>query len=560
MKSFKRSYYIVFILSTLLLTACEDLTELNQNPNGVEPSTVNPNLVISTVMTSFGKDVVTTGYNGGVAGVVQQLQKDSWSGGFNNYKWDESDWSTYYSMLRNNKLAYNRSVELGLEFHQGVCLVMKSMIYAKITDFWGDAPYTNAVKGDEGSEEYLKPAYDSQEVIYKGIIEDLKTAAALLSKDQGEYSMINEDADIYYNGDPAKWQKLANSLALRYYMRLSEKLPDYAKAGVEEMLSKPLISSVDESCTMAYIGSSGEDSWPANTEQDASGSDFNGLKPCTTLLYKLQSLNDPRIDVWFKPVQIPIKVSGQYDEKDIIVDGVRYLNVDSLDAGMKIFDPETYKADKDAGYTLIDTNSVYVGIPPSVVGGEPYHYNLNPNPTQGGTNVHVSYLDDIFKSADGELLKSRIMTYAEVCFLKAEAAIRGWGSDAEGNYNKGVEASLEAWNVGDEYNDYIENEGVAFDGSLSQVMEQKWIASFTSASEAWFDWRRTGYPAFETGPAPERDRLPLRYYYGNDEKNINGDNYQAAISNLEETNFSLQDGKDSPWSKMWVLQGTGNPW
>jgi len=91
-------------------------------------------------------------------------------------------------------------------------------------------------------------------------------------------------------------------------------------------------------------------------------------------------------------------------------------------------------------------------------------------------------------------------------------------------------------------------------------MEQKWIASFTNASEAWFDWRRTGLPDLQTGPSPLRDAIPLRFYYGSDEKENNATNYLAAIENLETTSYSSSDDNDSAWSKMWLLQGTDEPW
>ena len=561
MKLIKFTYIISLFLSVFIFHSCKDLTDLNENPNGVEPSTVDPNLLISTVMTSFGQDVVNNGF-GDIAGVMQHLQKDSWSDAFNNYSWEEKDWDSYYSMLRTNKLAYDRAVEEGLEFHQGVTLVLRAMIFGRITDFWGDAPYTDALNGDEGSTEYLFPEFDSQEMIYKGIIEELKTAAGLLSRDKSEYSDINDEADIYYGGDPEKWLKLANSLALRFYMRLSEKLPDYAEAGVKEMLSQPLISSVDDECSMAYIGSSNDDSWPSNTVYDSSGSNFKRIKPCTTLLYALMSLNDPRIGTWFNPVEIPIKVSSRYTPtKDTIVDQVRYIIPAVLDQNnLKIFDPSTFKAYAEEGYTLIDTNQVYVGIPPSVVSYEPYDYNLNPNPTQGGGNEHVSYLSDLFQEAKDELLSAHIFPYYEVCFIKAEAALYGWGGDAEENYNAGIKASLEEWDLAGKYESYMTNDGVAYDGTLAQIMEQKWIAGFTNASEAWFDWRRTGFPDLQTGPSPERDRIPLRFYYGSDEKDSNAENYLKAIANLEETEYSSYDGKDSSWSKMWLLQGTEEPW
>ena len=57
------------------------------------------------------------------------------------------------------------------------------------------------------------------------IFEDLETANTLLSKDQSSYRNIDPNQDLIYRGDVSKWRKFANSLALRYYMRLSAKDP-----------------------------------------------------------------------------------------------------------------------------------------------------------------------------------------------------------------------------------------------------------------------------------------------------------------------------------------------
>jgi len=561
MKLIRITYKLFIIFLVLFSSSCQDLTELNENPNGVEPSTVNPNLLLPTVMTFIGTNNTILGYNGdGIAGVMQQLQKDSWASEFNNYDWDEKDWDDYYSALSTNDLAYDRAVELGYEFHQGVALVLKSYIFGRITDLWGDAPYTNALNADDN---VIFPEFDSQETIYKGIINDLAEASELLSKDASEYDNINDGTDLFFDGDPAMWQKFANSLALRYYMRLSVKLPDYAEEGVKKILNEPLFSSIDEECSLAFVGSGNEDSWPTNTVYDASASSFKRVKPCATLTDKLKSLTDPRINVWFNPVEVPIVISDKYDSDDTVVDKVRYIRGEYLETkNIKIYNSETFKEYREDGYTLVDTSSIYVGLPPSVASYDPFDYNLNPNPTLGGGNEHVSYMSDLFKEAEdgGELLKSRILSYAEVCFLKAEAALNGWGGNAEECYNAGIKASLEDWGIGDEYDSYIDNDGVVYEGTLEQIMEQKWIASFTVATEAWMDWRRTGYPNLQTGSSPLRDRIPLRYYYGNDEKNINASNYQDALSGLETTNYSLTDGEDSAWSKMWLIQDTDKPW
>src|SRR5687768_16025568 len=111
------------VLFCSLFISCEDLTETNVDPNGVQPEVVNPNLVLPTVLTEAGKLYVNLGYQD-IAGVVQHTQKDAWSSGHNDYDWGGSqDWSQYYGVLWNNALVYDRAVELDMEFHQGVSLV-----------------------------------------------------------------------------------------------------------------------------------------------------------------------------------------------------------------------------------------------------------------------------------------------------------------------------------------------------------------------------------------------------------------------------------------------------
>jgi len=96
--------------------------------------------------------------------------------------------------------------------------------------------------------------------------------------------------------------------------------------------------------------------------------------------------------------------------------------------------------------------------------------------------------------------------------------------------------------------------GVAYDGSLAQIIEQKWIANWTVAHESWCDWRRTGYPELTIGTKGVREAMPLRYQYGSSEIARNNGNYQNAVKNLQETPFTATDGKDSAWSKFWLIQ------
>lgn len=547
MKINSKKFIIFSLLLSSLCFSCEDLSETNINPNGIEPGVVNPNLVMPTVLTEAAKIYVNLGYQD-IAGVVQHTQKDAWSSGHNDYDWGGSqDWSGYYSVLRNNELLYKRAVELDFEFHQGVALVMKSFMFGLITDLWGDAPYTNALKGESGQLTDIKPAFDPQQTIYEGILADLETANTLLSKDQSEYSGIAEDVDVFYGGDASLWRKFANSLALRYYMRISSKLPGVAQAGIEKIAGNPsqypVITSTDEDATMGFPGTSPDTSWPANTAFDPSESNYKRIKMAATLVESLQAKNDPRLGVWANKVQIPLVVDAALPAgTDKIIDGKRYLSPDKV------------------GSAVVDTDPEYVGLPTSF-SALPSAYNLNPTPGQTSNNPHVSFLNDIYKEPAGDLLKARLISAAEVQFILAEAALKGWNAgDAQTHYEQGVEASLETWGVGDEFDTYITEPGVAFDGTLAQLMEQKWIASWTAATEAWFDFRRTGLPALKAGPAAKRSVLPVRFYYGQNEIMLNSQNTDAAINGLEVTNYSQADAKNSAWSKQWLIQGTGKPW
>jgi len=550
MYTIKKKFIIHLTLVLTLVISCKDLDELNINPNGVDPKTADLNLLLPTIETGIGQTIVGLGF-GDIAGVMQHTQKDGWSGGHNDYDWDNQDqsWSGYYGILRNNDEFYQKAVDGKLEFHQGVALIMKSYTFGLITDLWGAAPYSEALLAEEGPD-YFKPAYDDQKDIYLGILDDLETANTLLSQDQASYSNINPTQDLIFGGDVSKWRKLANSVALRYYMRLSEKEPGIAEEGIRRITSDPdtypLILTASDDANISYIGSSPSDSWPSNTVFDTSPSgSYMRIKMCATLVEILKNLNDPRLGVWANKIETPlVLVPGT--GVDEIVNAERHISQDIVDE---------YEATWGVG---VDFDPEYVGIPPSVFAAP--QYNLNPNLDQGVFNPHASQLNDIYKETSGSLLLMRIMSAAEVHFILSEAALYGWGPGSpEEHYTSGIRQSMIAWGVGDDFNDYIN--GAPYSG-LESIIEQKWIASWTAAAESWFDYRRTGLPDLQTGESAKREALPIRFYYHFDsEISLNTENAEAAIAKLETTEFKGSDvSNNSAWSRMWLLQGTGKPW
>ncbi len=554
MKKLNIKFIAISLIMLLAFGACHDLDDLNINPNNPDPEVTNLNLLMPTIIINLGQNVVRLGI-GDLAGVMQHTQKTGWSSGHNNYDWNNpgQSWGGYYDILRNADEFYNKAVQQELEFHQGVGLIMKAYTFGLIADLWGDAPFSEALKAEQGPD-YYKPVFDSQQDIYHGILDYLDEANTLLSKSSDEYTNINTTQDVLYAGDVLKWRKFANSLALRYYMRLQAKEPSVAQEGITKITGNPtmypIITSASDEANIAYAGSSPGTSWPLNMVYDVDPQgEYMRRKPCATLVEALQSLNDPRLGVWAEKVEIPlVLVPGT--EVDRIVDGKREISQDIEDA---------FLANWEENDLYVNYDQEYVGIPVQTFSAQAY--NLTPNYTQQAAyNPHVSQLNEMYKETSGSLLQMRLLSAAEVNFILAEAALYGWAPETPKTYyDKGIEESFNAWGVGDQYDGYID--GAAYNG-LESIIEQKWIASWTAAAESWFDYRRTGLPDLQTGPSARREVLPLRFYYNIDEDlSTNTENAEAAVAKLEPTQYKGSDQtNNSAWSKFWLLQGTNQPY
>jgi len=170
------------------------------------------------------------------------------------------------------------------------------------------------------------------------------------------------------------------------------------------------------------------------------------------------------------------------------------------------------------------------------------------------------------------------MNAAEVAFLQAEGALRGWsmGGEAEELYNRGIALSFAQWGAGSA-DDYIndessipqnykdpmgenDNAGIPstitikwanedFETSLERIITQKWIANFPLGHEAWSEFRRTGYPRLmevsnnlSNGIVNSSD-MARRLQYPLTEYTENNANLQDAIRAL--------GGPDNMATKVW---------
>lgn len=153
-----------------------------------------------------------------------------------------------------------------------------------------------------------------------------------------------------------------------------------------------------------------------------------------------------------------------------------------------------------------------------------------------------------FPAVRGQDAPIAIFSMAQINFMRAEAAMRGWiSSDAEEMYNTAIMASMNQWGVSDADAVATYMAGVAYDGSLEQIMTQKWVAGYTQGYEGWADFRRTGFPALTPAEDPLNGTgIPVRQAYPTSERDLNEENYNAGVGLL-----GGEDGLGTPlwWDK-----------
>jgi hypothetical protein len=144
-----------------------------------------------------------------------------------------------------------------------------------------------------------------------------------------------------------------------------------------------------------------------------------------------------------------------------------------------------------------------------------------------------------------------IITYAQVLFAQSEAAALGWtNGNAKALYESAVEASLQQW-MESSYTEtalksYLAQPDIAFstNTAIEKISTQRWIALFFQGTEAWSEWRRTGYPVLKPAKVTLNGgtEIPRRLAYPVTENTLNKANYEAVVS---------RQGKDDHYTRVW---------
>jgi len=201
-----------------------------------------------------------------------------------------------------------------------------------------------------------------------------------------------------------------------------------------------------------------------------------------------------------------------------------------------IYGYERNRDDHSISATLVDTLKS-LNDPRLPVYARPNQYGeyvgtLNGDMSDPPLN-EVSRIGTWFSSAD---TPATLISYAEVLFLQAEAAERGWaGGDPAALYNDAITAAMTLLDIdAADIDTYLGQADVQYKGGqdgLDQIFLQKWIALFGNGPEAYAEWRRTGVPELVAGPdAINSGMIPVRLPYPDREKSLNREAVEAAIA------------------------------
>lgn len=404
-------------------------------------------------------------------------------------------WNQHFLLLRN--ITQIKQELLGLESDPSgrsklaIAEIYEVYLYQRLTDLFGDIPFSEVTQNSGAINR--TPKYDKQEDIYPVLVQRLDQALAKLTTGDASYGT----ADFFYGGNIDKWKKFGNSLKLRIGMRMRYANASLAQQTVTAALTSNyglLASNADNAAVPTYNNAQAENQNPILRQSTTGSADLRYL--ANTLINKLKASDDARLPLIAQPVT---------------VGGV----------------------------------STYQGIGVA----------LTDNELSGLIRANFSTANrNTWFSLTFAPIPSYALTFSDISFYKAEAALLGWGftnSQAHGLFVDGVKAAfaLPPYNITSIAPAYEQNilsfTNLSDAEKMEKIGTQKWIHLFGRNMEAFAEWRRTGYPLLTAGPnqGSTNGQIPRRGIYSSEESELNQANYKEAVSRMS--------NGDSFLSKVW---------
>ncbi len=235
--SFKNISLVIGFFGLLVSTGCKKQLDINVSPNSPPAEQGTPSVVLPAAI--FG----TTASVGGeyaILGAIwgQYVTQSAFSNQYKTidaYQLSSADINTPYRILfanglKNYQFVIDKSKATSNWNFYLMATTMKAYSAQVLVDLYDQIPYFEALQGVNN----LSPKFDDGHTIYQDLLNSLDTA---LSKpiDAGLLTPADKTADIIFQGDMDKWQRFAYSMEMKMYLRMVNKKPDEAQAGIQKL-------------------------------------------------------------------------------------------------------------------------------------------------------------------------------------------------------------------------------------------------------------------------------------------------------------------------------------
>ena len=477
----KKSIYIV--LFAFILSACDrGFEELNVNPTKPVQVDVKNKLSATQLFTSGQR------YENWRANLIYSstmIQHIATTAGYwagDKYTWNKGYASSMIDRIYGNAvktledmLVQAENEELPDEM-KAIIRIQRVLVYHRLTDLYGDIPYSEA--GKAVLEGLLTPKYDAQSDIYADMLKELEESAAALGSGISDFG----SADLIFQGDQAKWKKFANSLMLRLGLRLIKVDPAGAQSWATKAISGGVMTSNDD---IAYVQHT---AGPEGINKNGNGEVFSADgNPRLSKTFVDFLTGDPRL---------PILGARRSDGSTNPADQKGLPN--GLDAVLLLAD------------TGEENTDLYTEPNRSIITGEDA-------PMFFQTYAEVSFM----------------LAEANVRWGIGGDAATNYNNGVRGAM-KMLEIYGSAGAIADgDIDAYLLANPYDAGNALEQINTQYWAATFLNEYEAFANWRRTGFPVLVPVNYPGNvtgATIPRRLTYSTSEQTNNIENYNAAIA------------------------------
>lgn len=565
---YKSAVLALGLIAGLSLTSCSDDYMNEMNTDTTKASKVAPGTQLTfALLSTYGDFHAMQTMRSYIAPYTQQYG-GSWNsahhGGANTYADQQTSslWNAYYQKGIKNLVdaEYNCGTD---EVILAAIKVQKVYMLNVLTDIYGDIPVREA--GQAYYTGNTTPRYDTQKEVYDYFFTELDEAIKILDSYVSSESLKAADVTSL-GGDVTRWYRYANSLKMRLAMRISDVNPSLARTKFIEAADHAL---TPEDC--AYIK---YEHRPYHFDDGANDMDFR-INAFAEVLYGQDKTSPTGFGMTLYDF---MKADGDprlYRYCRFINDNFRD-NTDPL-IGREDFTDEVLAAEEGKGVQMAPSCWAWYNNGDTEAGKFPWpttdcitqseHYAKFINGRKE-SDIDANYnvravrgmiaTDFVLPETPGMLISG-----AEVCFLKAEAVIKGWlnGVDAETLYKEGIRSALEVvmnqvylakstdpkTKLTDaEINTYVNKMGLngSDENKRKLINTQAYYLHFANPCEAWANLRRADYPQlydryqFGQGEGAYADpegnmNQPVRLYYPAFEANYNSANYNEAISRPE---------------------------